>query len=209
MVSNGLTVTTDNIQHSTVTIRRIVMSSNRTEGAVLIGRKDQEYWFIDSVFLHDADFFGCTGCTVYPVSEEYAKDAMSPGSLADRLYDCWAERAANEWIKEDCANCRSGPDEDGCEHCGYESLSDFCVRIAQSNGYETMFDFPGHAYQEALEEKLGPLEFADTSGCGRIFGRDDWDDFDEVYNRKAIVACQAYEAGAVDYDYTCRVIFGD
>jgi hypothetical protein len=183
------------------------MSSKRTEGAVLIGRKGQEYWFIDSVFRHRADFFGCTGSTVYPVSKEDAENAMSPDNLAERCCDYWAE-ITKDSVMKDCDNCRCGPDEDGCEHCGYESLSDFCDKVAQKDGYHAMFEFPGHAYQEAMEEKLGPLEFADYSGGGRIFGRDGWDDFDEVYNRKALVACQAYEAGAVNYDYACRVIFG-
>jgi hypothetical protein len=179
--------------------------SNRTEGTVLIGRKGQEYWFIDSVFRH-TDFHGCTGTTAYPVSEECAEDAMSPDSMAERFCEYWAERAVKELIKEDCDNCRCGPDEDGCTYCGYESLSDLCSQVANTDGYDAVFDFPGHAYQEAMEEKLGPLEFAGTSSCGRIFGGSI--DFDEVYNHKALVACQAYEAGAVDYDYACRVIFG-
>jgi hypothetical protein len=179
------------------------MSSKRTKGTVLIGRKGDEYWFIDSVFYLDADLFGCTGRTVYPVSKEWAEDTMSPNSLADRFCEYWAESAT---IKEDCDNCRCGPDEDGCKYCGYGSLSDLCERIANTDGYDAMFDFPGHAYQEAMEEKLGPLEFADCSGGGHIFDR--VSDFDEVYNRKALVAYQAYEAGAVDYDYACQVIFG-
>ena len=180
------------------------MSSKRTSGVVLIGRKDQEYWFIDSVFRH-TNFSGCTGTTVYPVSEEYAEDAMLPDNLAERFCDYWADRV-KESVEEDCTNCRCGLDEDGCKYCGYESLSDFCAKVAQYDGYDAVFDFPGDAYQEALEEKLGSLEFADCSSAGRIFT--DPADFDEVYNRKALVACQAYEAGAVDYDYACRVIFG-
>lgn len=182
------------------------MSSKRTEGVVLIGRKDQEYWFIDSVFRHGDDLYGCTGITVYPVSEEQADDAMSPDSLAERCCDYWAE-LAKESVKGDCANCSCGPDENGCEYCGYKSLAIFCERIADVDGYHAMFDFPGDAYQEAMEKKLGPLEFADCSSGGRIFGRLDPAYFDEVYNRKALTACQAYEAGAVDYDYACRVIF--
>ncbi len=170
--------------------------SNRTEGVVLIGRKDSEYWFIDSVFRHDDDLFGCTGTTAYPVSKEDAEDAMSPDNLANVCRDYWAE-SVKESVKEGSA--------DG----GHESLFDFCDRVAETDGYGAVFDFPGQAYQEAMEEKLGPLEFADTSGGGRIFTRSDaLADFDEVYNRKALVACLAYEDGAVGYDYACRVIFG-
>jgi hypothetical protein len=185
------------------------MSSNRTEGAVLIGRRDNEYWFVDSVFRHGDDLYGCTGMAVYPVSKEDAENAMSPDNLAERVGDYWHERTKDS-VKASCTDCRFGPREEGCEHCGYETLSAFCARVAETDGYHAVFDFPGHTYQEGLEEKLGPLEFADCSSCGRIFaGFSGPVEFDEVYNRKALVACQAYEAGAVDYDYTCRVIFGD
>ena len=34
------------------------------------------------------------------------------------------------------------------------------------------------------------------------------EDFDEVYNRKALVAALAYEDGAVEYDYAVKMIFG-
>jgi hypothetical protein len=53
-------------------------------------------------------------------------------------------------------------------------------------------------------------EYTDCSGGGRIFGnfgRNDRLTFDEVYNRKALVAIEALEDGAVSADYAARVVF--
>ena len=187
--------------------------SVRTEGAVLVGRKDGAYWFIDSVFRHRFDFYGCTGTTVYPVSVEQANYDTNPDNMGDRYCDYWQECYRGS-IKSDCRNCRCGIDEDGCEHCDYPSLTAFCAEIVQYNGYDAVYDYPGNDYEDALEDWLVSdddpdcVETVDSCGCGRIFSPTDLDDFDEVYNRKALVACLAYENGAVDYDYARRVIFG-
>jgi len=189
-------------------------NSVRTEGAVLVGRKDGAYVFIDSVFRHDAELFGCTGTEVYPVSAAYADELLSFDQMGDRYTDYWADRTKDS-VKEDCVVCDGEPDEDGCEYCDYQSLEEFCREIAQYDGIDSMIDFPGWAYVEALNE-TGDLddeaEYADCVGCGRIFGgshHPGLDGYDEVYNRKALVACLAYEDGAVSYDYARRVIFGE
>ena len=192
------------------------MSNNsvRTKGAVLVGRKDNEYWFIDSVFRHRNDFYGCTGTTVYPVSVDQAEYDTDPDNMGDRYGDYWADRYKGS-IQDDCDNCSIGIDEDGCEHCDYPSLSAFCAEIVQYDGYDAVYDYPGDAYEKALSDLLVSdddpdcVETVDCSGCGRIFGRLDLDDFDEVYNHKALVACMAYEDGAVSYDYARRIIFGE
>jgi hypothetical protein len=187
------------------------MCSKRTEGAVLIGRKDGEFWFVDSVFKHDDDFAGCTGTCVYPVSEKQADYLLESDQVEERYCDYWNEQAKDH-LQEDCDNCSGHPDEDGCEYCGYSSLRDLCADIVQYDGIEAMIDYAGDEYTDAMNEH-GDLddkaEYADCVGCGRIFGRQGPDDFDEVYNRKALVAILAYEDGAVDYDYACRVIYGD
>ncbi len=182
-------------------------STNRTDGVVLVGRKDNEYWFIDSVFRHRDDFYGCTGTTVCPISADQVEYDTDPENMGDRYSDYWAEQYKDS-IRLDCGNCAFGIDDGGCKHCDYPSLTDFCAGIVQYEGYDAVYDYPGHAYEKALNDLLDDVETVDTSGCGRIFSRLDIDDFDEVYNRKALVACLAYEDGAVDYDYACRVIFG-
>jgi len=188
--------------------------SVRTNGAVLVGRKDSEYWFIDSVFRHGSDFYGCTGMTVYPVSVKQTEYDLDPENMADSYCEHWMERYKDS-IKSGCRNCRCGVDEDGCENCGYPSLLSFCAEVVQYDGYDAVYDYPGGDYKDALEDLLVSdddpdcVETVSSAGCGRIFGRTGLDDFDEVYNRKALVACLAYEDGAVDYDYARRVIFGE
>lgn len=184
--------------------------SVRVEGAVLVGRLGGEYWFIDSVFRHSADFYGCTGTTVCPISQEQADEALSIENLEERFEDCWRESAAGA-IQEDCEYCAGEPQEGGCEDCGYQSLLVFCEQIAQHDGYDAVFDDPGSGYHEALSklpELAGQVELADCSGCGRMWTRVSYADFDEVYNPAALKACLAYEKGAISYDDAVRVIFG-
>jgi len=182
----------------------------RTNGVVLIGCRDGEFWFVDSVFRHNDGFSGCTGSTVYPVSEEQAEDALSDDSLAERFGDYWGE-IVKESISAGCKGCRFGPQEEGCEDCGYESLKSFCDNIARYDGYDAVFDFPGYEYQDAIEEHVEDVETVDHSGCGRIFGRprgnDGRFDFDEVYNYAALIACICYEDGRISYDQAVNVIF--
>lgn len=173
----------------------------RNEKVVLIGRKGNEFWFVDSVFWHRADFYGCTGTTVWPVSSEQVEEMLSTDSLADRFGYYWAEQAQ---IKPDCDDCACGPNEEGCEYCGYQSLNSLCADIARFDGLNAVVDYPGHEYEEILAEFIDDLETVDCSGCGRIFHGDP--DFDEVYNRKALVAILAYEDGAVSYDYVNRIL---
>ncbi len=182
------------------------MKSVRTEGAVLVGRRDGEYWFVDSVFKHADGFAGCTGMVVIPVSKEQVEDMLSADYLESLYGDVWHE-ISRESVKDDCDNCTIGPDEDGCEDCGYRSLSAYCSDIAQYDGLDAVTDYPGHEYEDALRDVSGEFETVDCSSCGRIFGDTALDDFDEVFNRKALIACLAYEDGAVSYDYARRIIF--
>jgi len=181
--------------------------SRRTDGAILVGRKGQEYWFISSVFEHGTGLQGCTGMTVYPVSESYADHLLEPENMEDRYGEHWESQYKN-FIKSDCRKCRFGVDEEGCEHCGYPSLRSFCGDLSDFYGIESMLNYAGDEFVAAMVEKGADAEYGDSSSCGRIFGHEGADDFDEVYNRKALVACLAYEDGAVDYDYAVKVIYG-
>lgn len=183
--------------------------SNRTEGAVLVGRKDGEYYFVSSVFKHDDDFFGCTGTVCRPVTEEIMDDLLSTDNLVERFQDFWEEKYKGD-AKDDCQNCEGFLDEEGCEDCDYPSVKSFCNEIGQYYGSDAVIDDPGYDYAEVLnavcDDEIG---YADCTGCGRIFDRSGiLDDFEEVYNHKALVACLAYEDGAVEYDYAVKMIFG-
>ncbi len=187
--------------------------SDCTNGAVLVARRDSEYYFVDSVFDH-GDNAGCTGCVVYPVTGKMVDELLSIENLEERYGDYWEERYEGE-VDENCEACDGHIDDDGCEACGYPSLRSLCQDIAQYDGSDAVIDNPGYEYAEAINAVCDDeIEYADCTGCGRIFSSFDSDkpmtpdDFDEVYNLKALVAALAYEASAVDYDYAIRVIFG-
>jgi hypothetical protein len=183
-----------------------VNKSKSTEGAVLIGRRDGGFWFIDSVF-DCGDFAGVTGTVCYPVSEDQAEELLSQDNLEERFGEYWEDRFKDA-AQEACSHCEGYPQEEGCDDCNYPSLSDFCAQIAQYEGIDAVIDYAGDEYTEALVAIGEDAEYADTSGCGRIFDSADLDGWDEIYNRKALVAALAYEDGAVSYDYAVRVIFG-
>ncbi len=184
----------------------------RTNGVILVCRKDSEYWFISSVFDH-GDLAGCTGTICYPITEEMMDELLSIDNLVERFGDYWEERYRDD-VDENCEACDGWIDEDGCKDCGYPSLRSFCGEIGQYEGPEAVIDNPGNEYAEAINAIGVEAEYADCFGCGRIFGSFNEDesmspdDFDEVYDYKALVASLAYEAGAVDYNYACRIIFG-
>ncbi len=173
----------------------------RTEGVVLIARKDSEYYFVDSVF-DGGNLAGCTGIICHPITEEHMDELLSTNNLVERFGACWEERFK---FDENCEACDGWLDEEGCEYCGYPSQESFCSDIGNCGGSDAVIDDPGGDYAKALNAIGIEAEYAHLSGAGRIFTIDD---FDKIYNRKALVAVLAYEAGAVDYDYACKVIFG-
>ncbi len=186
--------------------------SRRTEGVKLIGRRDGEFFFVDSVFDHGDDLSGVTGTVCNPVSEKYADELLSANNMAERFGDYHHERFSPD-ASDGCEDCEGEAQNEGCEACEYPSLAEFTAEIAQFDGIDAVIDFPGHEYVDALTAIGEEAEYADTSGCGRIFGSCggsgpmDPDSFDEVYDRKALIALLAYESGAVSYEYACRVIF--
>lgn len=188
--------------------------SERTNCAVLVARKDSEYYFVDSIFKHRDDFFGCTGMNVYPITEEMMEDLLSIDNLVERFGDYWEERFEGD-VDPDCEDCDGWIDEEGCKSCGYPSVESFCNDIANHDGSDAVIDNAGYKCAEALDAVCeAKIEYADCTGCGRIFGNFGSDkpmspdDFDEVYNMKALVACLAYEDGAVGYDYAVKAILG-
>jgi len=188
-------------------------SSRRTNGVKLIGCRNDEFWFVESVFDHGDGLAGVTGLICNPVSEVQAEEMMSLDNLEERFVDYWEERYKVA-VDEDCPICNGEPQEDGCDDCQYPSLRSFCVEIANCDGINSVIDFPGQEYVDALVAIGEDAEYADCAGAGRIFGNCgqdgpmSLDSFDKVYDRKALVAIVAYEDGAVSYEYAVRVIFG-
>ena len=167
--------------------------SVRTEGFVCIGRNGDEYSFVTSVFKHDDDFYGCTGSTVRPVSEKEWDWASNPENVAERLEDYYNELHGDD-IWDDDADI--------------ETLDEFVERAIDTDGIEhLMFDGSDTCDASAAFDDMGvEHEYTDCIGGGRMFGKGS--DYDEIINRKAQVACEAYEAGAVSYEYAVKAIFG-
>lgn len=190
--------------------------SIRHNGFVLIGRRDSEYYFVTSVFDHGDGFQGATGSIVRPVCKDEWDWASDPENVAERLYDYWHELYGRAG-RDGCRECEGSPHSDeGCESCGIESLDDFTARAIESDGIEHIM-FDSSDKDEALAifaDFVEDIVTTDCSGGGRIFGRadwhggDGWQAFDEVYNRKALVAIRALEDGNVSVDYAARIVFG-
>lgn len=191
--------------------------SIRHEGFVLIGRRDGDYHFVESVFDHGDGFQGATGSIVRPVCKDEWEWASDPENVAERLHEYWeCEYGRN--ARSTCDECEGFPDSSkGCETCGIESLDDFTARVIAHDGIEhLMFDSSDKDAALAIFEGfVEGVVTTDCSGGGRIFGRDSYVEgnpfrgFDEVYNRKALVAIQALEDGVVSVDYAARIIFGE
>ena len=196
-----------------------VMSNDtrRTEGVKLVGRKGGEYYFVDSIFDHGNGYgnglAGATGTVCIPISDDQADELLDPNNMTERYGDYWEEYYGSK-VQEDCPNCKGCIDDEGCEECDYPSLRSFCSDIAQCDGIDSMIDFPGQEYVDALTAIGQDAEYADCSGCGRIFGNCGRsgsmspDYFEEVYDRKALIALLAYEDKAVSYEYAARAVFG-
>jgi len=173
---------------------------------ILIGRIGHEYYFVQSVFKHRDDFYGCTGCAVYPLTEGQAEDMLTTDNVSER-FDYYWEELHREFVQPDCKGCRFGLNEEGCKHCGYRSLKSWSQDCIDEEGIGLMIDNVDGCVEGLNAIFDDEIEYADCSSCGRIFSSMSVDDFDRVYNMKALVALLAFEAGAVSYDYAIKIIF--
>lgn len=162
----------------------------RKNGFTLIGRIGSEYYFCDSIFQHRDDFCGAIGSIIRPVSQEEYDWANEIENVKDRLYDVYCERNSVQDLDTD------DPD-----------FTKWVEDVMHYDGVvNVMFD---ESYccdaSDAFEELGIEHECTDCTGGGRIFSN--CPDFDEVFDRKALVAIQALESGAVDADYAAKVVF--
>ena len=171
--------------------------SKRTTGWKLIGRKGGEYYFVDSVFEHQDNFRGVTGSIVRPVSPKEYEEASDRENVAERLEDYWNV-------------CHARDDYDNEEDFD-AAFEDFIDEAIEYDGIDQiMFDGSDNCNASDSFDELGiKHEFTDCSGCGRIFGKRDNLDFDEVFDYPALVAIRAYEGGSLSRDYVARIIFGE
>jgi hypothetical protein len=151
----------------------------------LVGRKGNEYYFVDYIFKHRNDFMGATGTVVTPVHRNYFEYATSRDGLAERYLDSMDE---SEWCKI------LGLNEDDCTEeeiiDGIESL----YRAGELQPFEEC-----NSEQESQMRKIA--EFSDSEkyplfeviGGGRSFSADD--KFDEVYDKTLLAMVKKAESG--------------
>jgi hypothetical protein len=182
----------------------------RAKCDVLVGRIGDSYYFIDSVFKYNDGFSGCTGQAVDSVSAGYAKLLLSADYSEDYCLEWWEDKFGKV-ADLDCSFCRGHARLDGCEYCDYPSLTAWAAKVVDEDGISAFIDNnDGNdgALVAVLNDITGDTIHTNCSSCGRIFSQIALEDFDEVYNRKALVACLAFEDGAVEYDYAVEVIVG-
>ena len=184
--------------------------SIRHEGFKCIGRRDGDYYFAQSVFQHRDDFQGATGSVVRPVSADEYEYASDPENVAERYYDCWIGQFGSAGSPH-CEECEGHPhSERGCDSCNVPSLDAWIALAINSDGIDhLMFDGSDGCDASAAFDEMGiDHESTDCIGGGRCFTDADRGNWDEVYDRKALVALMALEDGAVDVDYAAAIVFG-
>lgn len=166
----------------------------RTEGYKLIGRKDDDYYFVDSIFDHGNGHRGCTGVIVRPVSPGEYEWATDREKVAERLVSCYEDMYGIDW------------DDDS------EAFEVYVDASIDSEGVNAiMFDTSFNSETSAQFTKLGiEHDCTDCSGCGRIFDAGSvWDDWDELFDLDAWLTVTDFEGGKGSYEQAAKVIFGE
>ena len=167
------------------------MKTKRLKGFKCIGRKGDDYYFADSTFKHRDDFQGVTGTVVRPVSTEEWDWASDPENVAERLLECYDGcKCDADWMNGDKYN-------------------DWVDMVICADGIaETMFDTSYTCdASDAFDEMGIEHEATDCNSCGRIFGRLGFDDFDEVFDREALMAINLIEAGVGCFGANASVVW--
>jgi len=142
----------------------------------LVGRKGNEYYFLDYVFKHENDFMGAVGTVVTPVHSNYFEYATSRDGLAERYLDAMSE---SEW-------CNTlGLDEDDCTEeeiiDGIENL----YRVGELQPFEECSSKEESQMREIAEfSDSNKYPLFEVIGGGRSFDKNQ--KFDEVYDKSLL-----------------------
>ena len=178
----------------------------RHEGFVLVGRKNDEYYFVDSVFDYGDGFHGATGSIVRPVFSEEYEEASDRENVAERYCEHYETTVTCD---TECKECEGYPDRDkGCESCGVEGLDAWIDDLlTYENISDLIFDPSDGCRASDCFNKMGiEHECTDYSGGGRIF--DGKMGFDTVYDNAVLNTILDVESGAVSAEDAAKVIFG-
>jgi len=145
----------------------------------LIGRRDNDFYFLDDIFHHEDGFKGATGSVVVPVNKTYYDYATSYDGILERYMDAMGE---DEWLDTLGYQREDFEDEDEM----ISAIEDGIWQTYLNGGLE-----PFEQVSYELEEQMRELpEFSDsdeyplfeTIGGGRIFDKDT--KFDEIYDQE-------------------------
>jgi hypothetical protein len=145
----------------------------------LIGRMDNEFYFLDDIFKYKDGFKGATGTIVMPVNSRNYEYATSEDGILERFMDAMGE---DEWLEALQLNRDDFEDEDDLT----KAIEDGIYQL-YSYGELHPFEYADSDIESQMRELS---EFADESkyplfeviGGGRIFGKDVV--FDEIYNQE-------------------------
>lgn len=145
----------------------------------LVGRIGDEFYFLDSIFIHNDGFKGATGTNVMPVSKSYYEYATSEDGILERYMDAMGE---DEWISTLGLNREDFEDEDDL----IKEIEDGIYQL-YSVGQLNPFEEVGSDMEEqmrALPQFSSSEEYPvfEIIGGGRIFGKET--KFDEIYNQE-------------------------
>lgn len=141
------------------------MSRTETKYNKLVGKLDDEYYFLDETFVYDDNFKGATGKALCPVSKEEYEQVTDLDNVKDLLKEIWQQAVESD-------NTELG-------------LDDWVQMVIDTDGVEeVVFDTSGWYGKEWDELRaLGYSEeeypVFEWSRCGRIFSKNM--KFDEVY----------------------------
>jgi len=155
------------------------MTAERTTYNVPVGRKDNEFYFLEGTFIYEDGYHGATGFTLNPISRSQYEDDLSRENLIEYLEDLWRSAVA-----------------DGGTRLGLEDWA--ATAIATDGGESMVYDTSG--WNNFAWEAMREMGFTEEEypifvwgSCGRIFSVGM--EFDEVYDRDLLIIINKAEAG--------------
>jgi len=157
-----------------VSIGTLTIMRKEIKYGILIGRIDNEYYFLDYLFFETKKFKGATGSVMSPMDE-----------------DEYNERVESYFDPENMREFWKGAIEDGQTEDG---LDDWIEFVRNTDGEEGVIDRShSSSYGEELKEKLGEEKAFEIEcvGGGRCFKEDmQWD---EIYDKELWEKIKEYE----------------
>ena len=152
----------------------------------LIGRKENEFYILESIFKHSDDFEGATGVVVVPVTAEHYEYALSKDGILERYMDA---QSIEEWAEHFGIEESNGVDlEDEVAEAIWEASRYGGFEPFEEADYKAVEQIRSMVPEFASEEEYPIFEVV---GAGRIFSKHN--NFDEVYNPELLAKIEGVE----------------